>query len=177
MKEGKITIKVQTYESPCGKLILGTYGEKLCLCDWEDEKRHPKIKKRISKLLHSEYTIEKSPLLVKVSEELDEYFSGERQEFDIPLLLLGSEFQKKVWQSLLSVPYGKTISYGMLAKEIGDSKSARAVACANGANAISVFVPCHRVIGSDNSLTGYGGGLGAKRYLLNLECGYGLFCL
>ena len=89
--------------------------------------------------------------------------------FDIPLLFIGTEFQKNVWHKLLEIPYGKTVSYGELAKLLGIPKAVRAVANANGANAISIFAPCHRVIGSDHSLTGYGGGLAAKRLLLDLE--------
>ena len=103
-------------------------------------------------------------VLLRTVRELDEYFRGERKEFDIPLLLAGSEFQKR--------PYGQTVSYGELAAAIGAPKSVRAVANANGANAISIILPCHRVIGSDGSLTGYGGGIDTKRYLLELEKKY-----
>ena len=108
-------------------------------------------------------------VLLRTVRELDEYFRGERKEFDIPLLLAGSEFQKRVWQQLRHIPYGQTVSYGELAAAIGAPKSVRAVANANGANAISIILPCHRVIGSDGSLTGYGGGTDTKRYLLELE--------
>ena len=108
-------------------------------------------------------------ILRRTARQLDEYFRGERREFDIPLLLAGSEFQKRVWQQLPHIPYGQTASYGELAAAIGAPKSVRAVANANGANAISIILPCHRVIGSDGRLTGYGGGLRAKQYLLDLE--------
>ena len=87
----------------------------------------------------------------------------------MPLLFVGSHFQKSVWQMLLEIPYGQTISYGEMARRIGMPKAVRAVANANGANAISIFAPCHRVIGSDRSLTGYGGGLDTKKFLLALE--------
>ena len=90
-------------------------------------------------------------------------------QFDIPMLFAGTDFQKKVWHKLLEIPYGVTISYGELATQLGMPKAVRAVANANGANAISIIVPCHRVIGSDHSLTGYGGGLAAKKKLLELE--------
>ena len=103
--------------------------------------------------------------------QLDEYFAKKRKEFDLPLMFVGTEFQKSVWDALLSIPYGKTESYGALAARLGRPKSVRAVAGANGANAISIIVPCHRVIGSNHSLTGYGGGIEAKRYLLELEQG------
>ena len=95
--------------------------------------------------------------------------SEERRDFDIPLLLAGSDFQKRVWQQLPRIPYGQTASYGELAAAIGSPRSVRAVANANGANAISIILPCHRIIGSDGRLTGYGGGLRAKQYLLDLE--------
>ena len=89
--------------------------------------------------------------------------------FDIPILFTGTDFQKKVWHKLLEIPYGQTLSYGEMTKRLDIPNAVRAVANANGANAISIFVPCHRVIGSDRSLTGYGGGLAAKKYLLELE--------
>ena len=108
-------------------------------------------------------------VLQRTIRELDEYFRGERRDFDIPLLLAGSDFQKRVWQQLPRIPYGQTASYGELAAAIGSPRSVRAVANANGANAISIILPCHRIIGSDGRLTGYGGGLRAKQFLLKLE--------
>lgn len=107
--------------------------------------------------------------IARASGQLDEYFARERKAFDIPLLFAGSDFQMKVWQGLMSIPYGTTMSYGRLAAMLGTPTSVRAVANANGANALSIFAPCHRVIGSDGSLTGYGGGIETKRYLLRLE--------
>lgn len=106
---------------------------------------------------------------------MDEYFRRERRAFDIPLLFAGTEFQNKVWDMLLQIPYGRTVSYAGMALSLGMPKAVRAVANANGANAISIFAPCHRVIGSDGSLTGYGGGLDAKRFLLELERGVGTY--
>ena len=93
----------------------------------------------------------------------------QRTSFDLPLLFAGTDFQKRVWDLLLTIPYGKTLSYGELARQLGLPNATRAVANANGANAISIFAPCHRIIGSDGTLTGYGGGLAAKRFLLELE--------
>lgn len=110
-----------------------------------------------------------SDILEEAARQLDEYFSGRRSEFSVPLLFVGTDFQKTVWKALLSIPYGQTLSYGELAARIGKPKSVRAVANANGANALSIFAPCHRVVGSDRSLTGYAGGLEAKRWLLELE--------
>ena len=102
-------------------------------------------------------------------EQLEEYFAGTRQEFSIPLDAAGTEFQQAVWQALREIPYGVAISYGELARRIGNPRAVRAVGLANGRNPISIIVPCHRVIGADGSLTGYGGGLERKRFLLALE--------
>ncbi|UQX09573.1 methylated-DNA--[protein]-cysteine S-methyltransferase [Candidatus Mycobacterium methanotrophicum] len=104
-----------------------------------------------------------------VVEQLDAYFAGERTDFNLQLALAGSEFQRRVWQALLTIPYGETRAYGRIAQQIGATGSARAVGLANGRNPIAIVVPCHRVIGASGSLTGYGGGLDRKRSLLELE--------
>ncbi|HZO59574.1 MAG TPA: methylated-DNA--[protein]-cysteine S-methyltransferase [Solirubrobacterales bacterium] len=106
-----------------------------------------------------------------VREQLDEYFAGGRTEFDLPLAMDGSPFQRSVWQALRDIPYGETISYGELARRVGPPATPRNVGATNGRNPIAVIVPCHRVIGADGSLTGYGGGLERKRLLLDLEAG------
>ncbi|MDH1011209.1 methylated-DNA--[protein]-cysteine S-methyltransferase [Pseudomonas nicosulfuronedens] len=112
---------------------------------------------------------EGSPLLDDVARQLDEYFAGKRQRFDVKLNTGGTEFQRQVWQALLEIPYGYTTVYAELARRIGRPKAIRAVGAANGANPISIIVPCHRVIGSNGSLTGYAGGLPRKELLLRLE--------
>ena len=104
--------------------------------------------------------------------QLDEYFSGKRKNFDLPVRQKGTEFQQKVWTELMQIPYGKTISYLQLAQRLGNVKIIRAAASANGRNQLSIVVPCHRVIGSDGSLTGYGGGLPRKKWLLDHENKY-----
>ncbi len=101
--------------------------------------------------------------------QLEQYFKGERQEFDLPIKLKGTDFQLKVWTALRNIPYGETCSYGELAKKIGNSKASRAVGGANNKNPILIIVPCHRVIGADGSMVGFGAGIGVKEYLLNLE--------
>ena len=101
--------------------------------------------------------------------QLEEYFAGRRRRFDLPLDLRGTDFQKRCWQELLKIPYGETRSYAAIARAIGNPAAVRAVGLANGQNPIAIIVPCHRVIGSDGSLTGYGGGLETKRKLLELE--------
>jgi methylated-DNA-[protein]-cysteine S-methyltransferase len=108
-------------------------------------------------------------ILLKVVSQLEDYFAGNLRAFDIPLDLIGTDFQKKVWQQLLEIPYGKTISYAELAKRVGNPLASRAVGTANGRNPISVIVPCHRVIASDGGMGGYSGGLPVKAYLLDLE--------
>ena len=170
------------YQAPCGEMLLGSLGDRLCLCSWTRELHPGRVANRLRRILKVESedcgqisgdTPGQSAfpeILLRTVRELDEYFRGERKEFDIPLLLAGSEFQKRVWQQLRHIPYGHTVSYGELAAAIGSPRSVRAVANANGANAISIILPCHRIIGSDGRLTGYGGGLRAKQYLLDLEC-------
>jgi methylated-DNA-[protein]-cysteine S-methyltransferase len=107
----------------------------------------------------------------RVRHQLDEYFAGTRNTFELPLSMAGGEFERRVWDELLAIPYGETASYGEIAARVGNPGAARAVGLANGRNPIAVIVPCHRVIGSDGSLTGYGGGLERKRLLLDLESG------
>ncbi len=104
-------------------------------------------------------------------DQLEAYFAGDRTGFDLELRLIGSEFQRRVWQALLTIPYGETRSYGEIAEQIGATGAARAVGLANGHNPIAIIVPCHRVIGANGSLTGYGGGLDRKRSLLDMEKG------
>ena len=162
-------IITRRYESPCGTLLLGSFGGRLCLCDWQVEKHRTHVDDRLRRLLKAEFTDGTSSVIERAVAQLDEYFAGRRKTFDVPLLFVGTDFQKTVWDKLLDIPFGETISYGEMARQIGRPKSVRAVANANGANAISIFAPCHRVIGSDRTLTGYGGGLAAKEFLLRLE--------
>ena len=162
-------ILTQLYHSPLGTLILGAYDNKICLCDWLERKNRTIIDKRIQSLLNTstvEQACETSNMAV---EQLDAYFTQQSHAFDIPLLMLGTPFQKTVWQHLGNIPYGSTVSYLQLAKQINKPSAVRAVANANNANAISIIIPCHRVIGSDGNLRGYAGGLEAKQHLLNLE--------
>ncbi|WP_291585056.1 methylated-DNA--[protein]-cysteine S-methyltransferase [Bacteroides sp.] len=165
------TIQIQYYQSICGKLILGSFEEKLCMCDWMNEERRAIIDKRLQNTLHAKYEIGNSEIITEAMAQLDEYFSRKRTTFDIPLAFIGTDFQKAVWNELLNIPYRTTISYTKLSQRLNNPKAIRAVAAANGANPISIFVPCHRVIGSNHKLTGYGGGLAAKKILLELEAG------
>ena len=128
-----------------------------------------KLYNRLKKQLQAEFIEHEDAVLLQTRKELDAYFKGEQKVFTVPLLLLGSDFQKSVWQALLTIPYGETSTYKEQAKMIGNEKAVRAVANANGANAISILVPCHRIIGSNGTLTGYAGGLAMKEQLLTLE--------
>lgn len=167
----KNKIIVNPYQSPCGVLLLGSIGDKLCLCDWRTEKHSARVDNRLKRMWNAEFKEGTSAVIESARQQLDEYFAGKRQTFDIPLLFIGTDFQKTVWSELLKIPFGTSVSYGEVARRIGRPAAVRAVANANGANPMSIFVPCHRVIGSDRSLTGYGGGLGSKQRLLELEGG------
>ena len=164
-------IQISRYSAPCGEMILGAYGDKLCLCNWVTEKHPGRVYNRLQTFLKADYVEASSATIQEAVRQLDEYFRKERKTFDVPLLFVGTDFQKQVWRQLLEIPYGHTVSYGEMACQLGRPTAVRAVANANGANAISIFAPCHRVIGSNHSLTGYGGGIEAKKFLLELERG------
>lgn len=162
-------INIQYYQIASAEFILGSFDNKLCMLDYRYRKLRSSVDARMKKLLDAEYVKQDDAVLQQTRQQLDEYFSMQREVFDIELLMVGTEFQKSVWRALLQIPYGKTTSYLELSKIIGNEKAVRAVANANGANAIGIIIPCHRVIGSDGSLTGYAGGLPLKKKLLTLE--------
>jgi methylated-DNA-[protein]-cysteine S-methyltransferase len=150
------------HDSPIGELLLAGDGEALHGLSMQDGRRP--IKPR------GDWEC-REDAFADAREQLDEYFAGTRTTFDLPLVLNGDAFQTRVWAQLQRIPYGETVSYGHIARQIGRPDAARAVGLANGRNPIAVIVPCHRVIGADGSLTGYGGGLERKRLLLELEQG------
>ncbi len=162
-------IYTQKYVSPCGELLLGSFDGVLCICDWINNRRHESIINGIRQSLDAKFSEISTSVIESAAKALDEYFAGKSERFSIPLLLVGSDFRKIVWNALMNIGYGQTVSYGELSRLIRRPTAVRAVANAVGANPISIFVPCHRVIGSDGSVTGYVGGLDAKRYLLSLE--------
>lgn len=162
-------IKIEYFKTSYGELILGSFNDKLCLCDWRFRKMRASIDARIQKGLKADYEGKETSVLQNTKLQLNEYFNGDRKVFDIPLLLIGTDFQKSVWNELLKIPYGKTDTYLELSKKLENEKAIRAVASANGANAIAFIVPCHRIIGSDGKLVGYAGGLNVKKKLLQLE--------
>ena len=148
------------HETPIGKLLLAGDNEHLELLGFPSGS----MKKRYD----GSWMKDEKPFRTTIK-QLDEYFDGKRQDFDLPLRPAGTEFQRQVWQALQQIPYGGTWSYGELAMHIGKPNAFRAVGAANGMNPIPVIIPCHRVIGSNNKLTGFGGGLETKAFLLNLE--------
>jgi len=151
-------------DSPIGKLKLVADGLKLSAILWEDDRPN-----RVP--LGAMHEEENSPILVETERQLNEYFAGKRNRFELELDFVGTEFQRKVWEALLTIPYGETRSYGEIARQIGNAKGVRAVRGANGRNPISIIAPCHRVIGASGDLTGFAGGLRAKKMLLTLELG------
>ena len=168
----KKTLFLTTINSPVWLLTLWVVDDTLCLLEFWDTKRRSREIKEILKYFDAEILQDTHPLFEKVEKELQEYFAGKRKSFDIPLSPFGTELQKNTWKVLQSIPYGETYSYKTQAEKLGNIKAVRAVANANGKNRIGIIIPCHRVIGSDWSLTGFGGGIENKKYLLELEARY-----
>ncbi len=156
-------------ETPLGTMEAAATDLGICLLGWPDGRHHALELKQLAAALGSEPVEGDSEHFEALRRQLNEYFRGGRREFDVPLELVGTEFQRQVWEGLLQIPYGQTASYGRQAAAIGRPSAVRAVANANGKNKISIIVPCHRVIGSDGTLTGYGGGMWRKERLLALE--------
>lgn len=152
----------RTMSSPVGELTLLASARGLAAVLWEnDDPARVKLSPR-TKVLDN-------PLLEEAALQLGEYFAGRRQSFDVPLDFHGTEFQQRVWAALLTIPFGELRSYADIAQQIGKPTACRAVGAANGRNPISIIAPCHRVVGANGALTGFAGGLNAKRYLLGLE--------
>jgi len=152
-------ISIAYIESPIGWLKSGANENGILFVSFEDEKPDP-------------ISVETNNLhLNQLINELSEYFEGKRTSFEVPISFSGTKFQNKVWKELLTIPYGQTISYKQQTLKLGDEKAIRAVATANGKNKHAIIVPCHRVVGSDGSLTGYAGGLWRKKWLLEFEAG------
>ena len=162
-------INIHYYKTKIGELILGSFNNKLCLLDFRYRKMRTTIDNRIKTGLKAYFVEQDDEILEKTRKQIDEYLHGERNNFDIPLLMVGTDFQKSVWNALLRVSYGTTSTYSQLAIDINKDKSVRAIASANGANAISLIIPCHRIIGKNGELVGYGGGLAVKKRLIQLE--------
>jgi O-6-methylguanine DNA methyltransferase len=162
-------ILISEFETPIGKMIAGATSRGICMLEFDEPERIEKHKKHFSKNRNSVLIQGEIPYFEHLKKQVAAYFEKHLTDFTIPLDLVGSDFQLKVWQELLKIPYGQTRTYKQQSVAVANLKSIRAVASANGDNAVSIIVPCHRVIGGDGNLTGYGGKLWRKKFLLELE--------
>jgi len=165
-------IYMERISTPLGPMFAGATDDGICLLEFTDRRMLEKQLATLTRRLDATIIAGTHPHIALLQEQLSEYFAGERREFDLPLVVPGTDFQREVWDSLMQVPYGETWSYAQQAAFMGRPKAVRAVAVANGYNRISIVIPCHRIIGSDGSLTGYGGGLPRKQRLLEIEKSY-----
>lgn len=163
------TIHMSPVVTPIGEMMAGATDTHLVMFEFEHRRMYNSQIERLRAALNAELVPGESPVFSVLREQLDEYFSGARGDFTVPLLTPGTPFQVAVWDALRRIPAGTTTSYKRLAESIGKPDAVRAVARANGDNRIAILIPCHRVIGSDGQLVGYGGGLWRKRKLLDLE--------
>lgn len=162
-------VSVAWMESPLGPFIAGANSQGICFLEFTDRRMLEKQLSTLKSRFKSSIIPGNNQHLEKLHIELTQYFDGERKDFTVPLLYPGSNFQVQVWENLLKIPYGQTISYEALALRVGNLKAVRAVGTANGMNRICILIPCHRVVNKDGKLGGYGGGLWRKTYLLQLE--------
>lgn len=162
-------ITVMEIPAPIGPMLAGATDRGLCLLEFADNESPETQFAAIEKTFRARVTPGTGPHLETALKQLEEYFSGRRKTFDLSLDMQGTPFQQDAWRALLAIPYGCTVSYREQARSMGRPSAVRAVANANGANPVSIIVPCHRVIGSNGTLTGYGGGLWRKKFLLDLE--------
>ncbi|MCK5246114.1 methylated-DNA--[protein]-cysteine S-methyltransferase [Candidatus Bipolaricaulota bacterium] len=162
-------IHISRILSPLGPMLAGATNAGICLLEFSDRRMLETQLARLQTRLNAEILPGGSPYFEPLRAQLAEYFDGRRKKFDLSLLFAGTPFQERVWESLRAIPCGETRSYQQQAEAIGQPSAVRAVARANGDNRIAILIPCHRVIGKNGRLTGYGGGLWRKRYLLELE--------
>lgn len=165
----KAVVTLARIPTPLGPMVAGVIDGSLCLLEFADRPMLETQLTRIRKAFRARLVAGTDPLLPRIEAQLTEYFAGRRKSFSLPLASPGSEFQVAVWRVLRDIPYGETRSYAEQAAALGRPEAVRAVARANGDNRIAIVIPCHRVVGKDGSLTGYGGGLHRKRFLLDLE--------
>lgn len=165
-------IKIINIETPLGEIAAAATKEGICLLEFTEGKKQADIIEPVARIMASEVKEGSNKHLRSLRKQLREYFRGKRKEFTLPLVMLGTDFQQAVWRDLVKIPFGTTKSYGQQARDLKDTRSARAVAQANSSNRIAILIPCHRIIGSDGTLVGYSGGLERKRWLLNHERKY-----
>ena len=159
----------QEVNTPLGAMLAVASIDNLCLLEFSDRRMLPTQLQRVRKRFAAEIASGASPIFDRLQTQLDQYFAGQRQSFDLPLQLPGTPFQELVWRELGNIAYGYTRSYQQMAQALGKPEAVRAVGKANGDNRMAIIVPCHRVVGADGKLVGYGGKLWRKRYLLELE--------
>jgi len=164
-------VHVARFSTPLGPMIAGATDETVCLLEFADRRMLELQLRRVGRHFNAFFLPSSNSLLDELSAELDSYFRGKLKDFNVPFSAPGSDFQQAVWTRLRSIPYGETVSYREIAVDLGIPAAVRAVARANGDNRLAIMIPCHRVIGSDGSLTGYGGGLWRKKRLLEIEAG------
>ncbi len=162
-------IRVTRVLTPLGPMLAGASERGICLLEFVDRRMLETQISRLERLMNADFLLGEDKYFKELYTQINEYFEGQRKKFTLPLDIRGTPFQEKAWSVLLEIPYGETRSYADLAGAVGNPSATRAVARANGDNRISIIIPCHRVIGSDGTLTGYGGGLWRKQYLLDLE--------
>lgn len=166
---GKTVISITRLSTPLGPMLAGATKEGVCLLEFTDRRMLETQIQRLEKYLKAVLLPGENPHFETLNRQLQEYFAGERQTFDVPLVLPGTPFQRKVWAALQEIPYGETRSYKQQAETVGAPKAVRAVGTANGDNRIAIIIPCHRVLGADGALRGYGGGIWRKERLLRHE--------
>lgn len=166
--EASTAVTLRQIETPVGPMTIGATDQAVVLADFSERRmmaaQLASVRRRIGPTSYGD-----SPLLDRLEQQLREFFAGDRHDFDLPVEMPGSGFQERVWSELARIPYGETISYRDLASRVGTPAASRAVGRANGSNRLAIIVPCHRVVASSGGLGGYGGGLEAKRHLLDLE--------
>jgi AraC family transcriptional regulator of adaptative response/methylated-DNA-[protein]-cysteine methyltransferase len=166
--EGEV-VHVTRILTPLGPMVAAATEDALCLLEFADRRMLPTQIGRLTRYVPGVLTPGDNGVLRTVTGQLEEYFEGSRRTFDVPLRTPGTAFQERVWEELRKIPPGETVSYGVLARRIGRPSAVRAVGKANGDNRVAILIPCHRVVGADGNLTGYGGGLWRKRRLLEIE--------
>jgi AraC family transcriptional regulator of adaptative response/methylated-DNA-[protein]-cysteine methyltransferase len=169
--EGSTTIRVDRFTTPLGPMLVGATDSRLCLLEFVDRRMLPTQVQRLRRRLGAVFVPDRNDIIDQTEREIGDYFEGTRKDFTVPIVTPGTEFQEAVWSALSRIPYGQTVSYRDLAEAVGRPAAVRAVGTTNGLNALAIIVPCHRVIGADGKLVGYGGGLWRKKRLLELEIG------
>lgn len=167
--QGKTLISMALLTTPIGPMFVCATDKGVCLLEFFNRKDMTGQLNRLEALINGVIVIAENEYTLAVKKQLDQYFIGERHQFELPLFIPGTQFQQQVWQCLTTIDYGTTSSYQQQAENLGNPKAIRAMASANGRNRLAIIIPCHRVIGKDGSLTGYAGGLERKQWLLDHE--------